>query len=488
MNTAATARVALPASAGLTSGTGRTNRPVPAGYRWLHAFYARGTAVNHWLRRRVRMPGIACGVAIALGTMFCLGNQRKPVFGAYALSCGLGGAAFVGALARGARLRAVRELPRHATAGEAFRYRVRLTNLSPRRLRHAWLQETVPDSRPSPERFAFSREPDEESRNPFDRLFAYYRWRWLEQGGRLFGGGTTEDPLVVEGRGTAQVTITLRPRRRGVLRLADLRVLLPDPCGLFQRCRRVANEPATVAVLPRRYHLPPLNLPGSARFELGGEALSNAIGSSGEFIGLRDYQPGDPPRIIHWKSWARTGRPIVRELEDIFFPRHGLVLDTFPAAGEEEAFEESVSVAASFAATLEHSECLLDLMFIQGKAHVFTAGRGIARAERMLETLAAVDAEPNEDFDTLTHLVFAHRDDLASCLCVFTGWSESRARFLRRVADTGVPLVALGVRMDRHATDAALAAHPPAVPVHWLTVGSIAADLQQLPAHLGRTS
>src|SRR5690606_22341242 len=113
-------------------------------------------------------------------------------------------------------------------------------------------------------------------------------------------------------------------------RLDDLRVQLPDPFGVFQRNRKVPSPAATLTVLPRRYRIPPVELPGTARLQIGGDATSNAIGQTGEFVGLRDYRPGDPLRQIHWRSWARTGRPIVKEIEDTFYPRYGLVLDTFP--------------------------------------------------------------------------------------------------------------------------------------------------------------
>ena len=69
--------------------------------------------------------------------------------------------------------------------------------------------------------------------------------------------------------------------------------------------------------------------------------------------GLRDYQPGDPLRLIHWPTWARTGKPVVKELEDTFFPRHGLILDTFPAIGDDALFEDAVSVAASFVVAVD---------------------------------------------------------------------------------------------------------------------------------------
>lgn len=458
---------------------------MPLKWQFLHAFYRQGTGLNHWFRRRIRMAGIACCIVIVISSLFSLGNPRTPVFQVFSLATGMAGVSFVHALARRARLSATREVPRHATVGHPLRYRVRLRNLGRFRLRHALLAEMPPDPRPKVATFARTKEPGEETRNWFDRFFAYYRWRWLVSCGRLFVGGESRETFHLDRRGATTVTLTLVPRRRGVLRLTDLRVVLPDTFGLFQRCRKVANVPATVAVLPRRYRLPQLELPGGARFELGGETASNAIGSSGEFIGLRDYQAGDPPRLIHWRSWARAGRPIVRELEAVFFPRHGLVLDTFPAPGEEAAFEEAVSVAASFAATLDRSESLLDLIFVHGQAHRFTAGRGVARAEHMLEVLAGVEASPSEAFEDLSSLVFAHRDDLASCLCVLTGWSTSRARFVRDLARSGVPVVVLAVCSDRAAAEAAFRADPAGCPVHWLAVERVAADLQKLPRHLG---
>lgn len=52
-------------------------------------------------------------------------------------------------------------------------------------------------------------------------------------------------------------------------------------------------------------------------------------------------------------------------------------------------FEEAVSVAASFACTLRNQESL-DLMFVGAKAFLFTAGRGVAHTDQLLEILAGV--------------------------------------------------------------------------------------------------
>ena len=50
----------------------------------------------------------------------------------------------------------------------------------------------------------------------------------------------------------------------------------------------------------------------------------------------------------------------------------------------------AVSVAASFACTVLTQESLLDLLFVGPQSYCFTAGRGLAQADQMLEILAAV--------------------------------------------------------------------------------------------------
>ena len=69
-------------------------------------------------------------------------------------------------------------------------------------------------------------------------------------------------------------------------------------------------------------------------------------------------------RRIHWRSWAKLGRPVVKEFQDEFFVRHALVLDTFTDPDDVQIFEEAVSIAASFACSIDTQESLLDLLFV----------------------------------------------------------------------------------------------------------------------------
>jgi uncharacterized protein (DUF58 family) len=215
-----------------------------------------------------------------------------------------------------------------------------------------------------------------------------------------------------------------------------------DPLGLF---RAVVKIPAsqTLLVLPRRYLVPPIALPGAMKYQPGGVALAARVGQSEDFVSLRDYRRGDPMRHIHWRSWAKAGRPIVKEFEDEFFVRHALVLDTFTDRRHSDEFEEAVSVAASFVCTVLTQESLLDLLFVGPQAYCFTAGRGLAHADQMLELLAAVQPCDNHPFDTLEHFVLTHASQVSGCICVLLAWDEPRRQFVRKLKILGLPVLVL---------------------------------------------
>ncbi|MDX1683517.1 MAG: DUF58 domain-containing protein, partial [Phycisphaeraceae bacterium] len=402
--------------------------------------------------------GIALGAVLVISMCLGVGHERTSVYQVFSLALAMGLIGFVWVFTRRARLVAERDLPRHGTAGEPLRYSVVVTNTGRRAIGRAWLIESEPDPRPSFEEFHLIREPGEEERNWFDRRFIYFRWQWLMLRRRLFNQRLSRQEIRLQPGEAGRVSLEITPLRRGIIRLQDLRVMLPDPFSLLQKCVKVGAPDETLMVLPRRYPLPTIELPGGVPFQMSGEATSNSLGNAGEFVGLRDYRPEDPMRHIHWKSWARLGRPIVKELEDTHYPRYGLVLDCLSTDRSDAAFEEAVSVAASFACSIDTSETLLDLMFVKNEAHRVTVGRGVERTEKLLEVLAGVSPERSGDHKQLAQLVLKYRDDMTSCIVVLNGWDDSRAELLEMLARGGVLAVPVIVGEGDK---------PPAAPGYW---------------------
>lgn len=440
----------------------------------MHWPYFHGTGMNHFLRRRLRPAGIALMLIGLILTCLAGGQATDSLFQMLGFAFSLGLLSLCWLPWRRARLKVTRDLAPYGTAGEPVVILYNLENLRARKLTNAQLIETAPDPRPSRNAFLTAHEPGEEYRNRFDRIFSYYCWTWLYDRNQPFEPLPSTHPITVPGHDHQSLSTKIIPNRRGVITLNDLRLLLPDPLGFFQRCQRLSAANDTLTILPRRYRLPEIELPGSARFQPGGDAASRHTGASGEFVGLRDYQAGDPLRLIHWKSWARTGKPIIKEFEETFFPRHGLILDTSP--DDADLFEDAVSIAASFAASVDTRESLIDLMFISGQNQVISAGRGVGPATQLLKSLAAVQASDDPAFDALEKLVIQHSTDLAGCLGIFAGWSPARQKMLQNLAAADIELAAIAVCHELPKTRPSN--------VYFVRHSDLAADLMKLPLSL----
>jgi len=336
-----------------------------------------------------------------------------------------------------ASFRVERRLPRFATVGQPFRYRVSLQNLGRKRQSALTLLESLDRSLPNYTEWV-ALQLANERRNP---SFRFTRPRRTVM--KFMPGRASEAQIPVAQPGeTVETEVELTPLRRGPLHFAGVLIARTDPLGLMRSFVKVP-APQTTLILPRRYALPPIALPGSVKYQEGGVTFASNVGQSEEFISLRDYRKGDPLRHIHWRTWARIGRPVVREFEDEFFVRHALVLDTFTALDPSELFEEAVSVAASFACTVGTQESLLDLLFVGPESYCFTAGRGVAHGDHMLEILASVRATKEERFKDLERLVLDHAPAVSGCICVLLAWDEQRREFIRKLRELGVPVLVL---------------------------------------------
>jgi uncharacterized protein (DUF58 family) len=335
-----------------------------------------------------------------------------------------------------ARFSATRLLPRFGTVGHPFSYRVRVKNLSQKIQAGLTLFENLADPRPTFDEWLAAQLADERR----VRSFKFSQPR----SNRAFRQAAVKEAALPPMRpnGEAEARLEIIPLRRGVIRFNGVTLARPDPLGLFRSLVK-APAPQTVLVLPRRYPIARVVLPGTLKYQEGGVAMAANVGRSDEFVALRDYRRGDPLRHIHWRSWAKTGKPIVKEFEDEFYTRHALVLDTFTDDPRGEEFEEAVSVAASFACTIQTQESLLDLLFVGQQAYCFTSGRGLAHADQMLEILASVRACPGRAFQSLEHLVLDHAGVVSGCIFVLLAWDEARHELVRRLKMLGVPVLVL---------------------------------------------
>ena len=414
-------------------------------YRALRAV----SALDHRLRERLTPAGWlvlgTAGAAAAAG----LDTNQTVTYRAFTFLFALLVLAYLASLFFRARLESSRDLPRYASAGEPCFYRVVIANRGTRALHGATVVERFRDPRPAYEEWRRAREPGEERRNWWDRTVGYFRWRWLIERRLPRDVERAELGALAPGE-RRELRLAFTPRRRGRIEFAGLTIGRSDPLGLVRGLVRLPLAARLIA-LPRRYRLPEIALPGRRKFQPGGVSLAASVGDSEEFLALRDYRPGDPLQRVHWKSYARTGKPVVKEYQDEFFERHALVLDTGTRRGEDAAFEDAVALAASFVYTIDTHECLLDLLFVDSGVRAYTAGRGQLQSQHMLEVLAAVGPSEGGAFSDLARAVAGRRDSLSSVILILLSWDEERRKLAAALRASGAEVRALLVCAEQDA-------------------------------------
>ena len=393
---------------------------------WIFSLVAAGQRV---IERRFTGAGLlVVGVLVATAALGADTGQTVA-YRIFSFAAALLLVAFAGTLLQRNRFAVTRNLPRVATVGEPFQYRVTVSNLQGAARDGLTLIDDLADPRPALAAFRAQL-----------KWPTYRAWKRLIQNNKILDVGSMAIPPL-QANAAAQITLAGTALRRGNQHFSGVTVARADPLNLM-RGLSLHAAPANLLVLPQRYAMPPITLPGSRRHQPGGVALAASVGDSEEFIGLRDYRPGDPLQRIHWKSYARTGEPVVREHQDEYFERHALILDTFGDSAKAAAFEDAVSVAASLAYTVNTQECLLDLMFAGTAPYCYTAGRGQLSTGSLMEVLAGVPLS-DASFEVLRSTVIARRGLLTGSICVLLDWDEARRSFVRELQMLGVPVLVL---------------------------------------------
>lgn len=200
---------------------------------------------------------------------------------------------------------------------------------------------------------------------------------------------------------------------RGVLSVGPVSVRRGDPLGMFERTndRRQALD---LYVHPRTTNLDGLSL-GHLR-DLEGLPVKQLERDDVSFHALRDYQPGDDLRHVHWKSTARTGQMMVRQYEQTRRSHFVVALSTHPDEyATFDEFELAVSVAGSVGLRAIRDSRVLDAR----------TQKGVLRAQtgkRFLDELAALEKTRAREGNivSLAAAVAAHAPD-AAVVVLITG-------------------------------------------------------------------
>ncbi len=193
------------------------------------------------------------------------------------------------------------------------------------------------------------------------------------------------------------------PHRRGRYMLDACYLEAASPWGMWAVRRRDVAK-AEVRVYPNLRRDDDLK---ALRQGVEGLHALRQIGRGREFEKLREYVPGDGLDEIHWKASGRRGRPITKVFQVERTQEIYAILDASRLsarfAGEETAFERSVSSALVLGAAAERRGDLFGLGAFAGQVEAFTRARnGKAHYAACRDAIYQLHPRPvSPDFDEI---------------------------------------------------------------------------------------
>ncbi len=214
-----------------------------------------------------------------------------------------------------------------------------------------------------------------------------------------------------------RITYKIKPLVCGRLQLPGIEVGLEDANGMF-RGRRFTPATQEVTVLPfliRPQTTTSVLKQNNLQIILGHHRHRSA-GISAELLGIRDYQPGDPPRSIAWKPTARLGKLMSREFEKEVPVRATVFCDLATTQfsgrpGPSNADRVVTAVASTARLLLSDRDPVAAVLTSERGSTRIPHGTGERQLARMLHCLLAA-ADPNPrlealDDGELVNLIFA---------------------------------------------------------------------------------
>jgi uncharacterized protein (DUF58 family) len=164
--------------------------------------------------------------------------------------------------------------------------------------------------------------------------------------------------LSVAGRRRVEVALPLRARQRGEFWLDAASVTLCDPFDLAA-VRLDADVVAPLLVMPRASAETTTRVTPALPFGRPAPGM-HLFEDREHFAGVRDYEPGDPVRLVHWRASAHAGALQTKQFEPARSAEVVLAIDLsvgepFWREVDGEAAELTIGLAASIARRALHA-------------------------------------------------------------------------------------------------------------------------------------
>lgn len=219
--------------------------------------------------------------------------------------------------------------------------------------------------------------------------------------------GEISHPVCLPGNKQVDFSYTFHSAR-GRFAWQHVNVVVSDYFGLFEQIVQIP-APAQVLVLPPDLQLRRFRFHPRPTVRTAGPNLSRQPGSGIDFWGVRQYYPGDPMRLIHWRMAARhPNRFFSKEFEREEMADIGILLDgratvNLDLNDNSTLFEYGVQAASALSRVFLRSGNRVSLLVLGDRMIQVFPGYGKKHLAGILDRLSACEPGDLVAFDTMQY-------------------------------------------------------------------------------------
>ncbi len=241
---------------------------------------------------------------------------------------------------------------------------------------------------------------------------------------------------------TVEVTVAIKPARRGYYKIKQPVCQSGFPFNLFN-FGSYRDEWETLVVLPNFYRLQ--FSPGglSQNVYAGGARFVGQRRAFPEYAGNRPFLPGDSPRRIDSRAWARLSVPATKEYHDDFDKRTALILDNYVSEltlsskpKENKKLEAAVSLCASLAFTI-NNDCLVDFLCAGTEIYQLAALPRMVRLDKIHDILAGVEPSGGYSLEKISPVLISQFPRISEVFFILLRPTKAYRRLIQLADQAG---------------------------------------------------
>lgn len=252
---------------------------------------------------------------------------------------------------------------------------------------------------------------------------------------------------------TVEVKLHIRCLARGQFTLNGIDAHSTFPFNLI-RVQGGRSKRIEFVAVPTGPPLVRFDLPVDEGMAAGQFVLSGNVGESTEYLGNREYSPGEPVRRLDFRAWARLGKPVVREYQDEHASRIGLIVDTLLnenrfGVRRRGPVEEVICLSVSIIEAVIRDDYQLAWMATATDLDIFPNESQSNQQEHLIERLGMAIPTSIPVYSNMVESVLNEADHCAAIVVVLGDWDPPRQQFVEQLIASRTPVKVVLVSTDR---------------------------------------